>query len=191
MITLAEPGPLRARIAADTLGLSPEAWTALTAAASAGRVGRTVPIDTGIAALLELRAAGYIATASPTITLSGLIAESGVRGAAGRAPEVEGDCEGVPHFTIRRTVLGTGADALAEHTIIAHYYDRAGGLHSFERETVTGPAFRMVGDTECIEPTVADDLVARHAGEPYTPSWRGRGWSVELHAGYKLFRVTS
>ncbi len=191
MITLAEPGPLRARIAADTLGLSPEAWTALTGAASAGRVGRTVPIDTRIAALLELRAAGYIAGPSATLTLPGLVAESQVRGAAGKAPEVEGDCEGVPHFSIRRTVLGTGDDALAEHTITASYYDRAGGGHTFDRETVTGRAFRIVGDTRCVEPAVADALVAKHAGEPYTPSWRGRGWSVELHAGYRLFRVTS
>lgn len=191
MITLATPGPLRARIAADTLGLSAQAWTALTAAASAGRVGRTVPIDTGIAALLELRRLGYVATASATITLDGMIAESQVRAAAGKAPEVEGDCEGVPHFTIRRDVLGTGDDALAQHSMLAHYYDRAGGVHVFLREIVTGPAFRMVGDTRCIEPAVADALVAKHAGEPYTPSWRGIGWSVELHAGYRLFRVTS
>ena len=41
-----------------------------------------------------------------------------------------------------------------------------------------------------VESAEAAELVREHVGAHYTVCWQGRGWTVELEAGYPLWRVT-
>jgi hypothetical protein len=44
---------------------------------------------------------------------------------------------------------------------------------------------------QLIESADAGALVTEHCGDPYTPVFQGKGWTVEIRSGYPLWRVTS
>jgi hypothetical protein len=197
---------VRTRIAAD-LGLDTAAWWLLEDTAAEMRTGRPVPADADPDAVADLLERGHLAPADhpayailvrhtddrPVLTLDGLILVSGVYREAGRRPTAEIDCDGVPHYTIRREVHGPDQPARrpdATLTLLAHYYDHTGAVHTFVRETLTAPAYTDTRGVWTINVDPAADLVTRHAGPNYTPSWQGRGWTVELHSGAHLFQVT-
>jgi hypothetical protein len=68
-----------------------------------------------------------------------------------------------------------------------------------ERRQGAGPVART--DTPCLSRTVAltdhiegrdaAELVAGHIGDPYVPVWQGKGWTVELGTGVRLWQMTS
>jgi hypothetical protein len=83
-----------------------------------------------------------------------------------------------------------------EYTSNAERRDGAGPVRRSDGPCVTRTVPARFADwrgerVQVVESADAAEMVAGHVGDPYTPVYQGRGWTVEIRSGYPLWQVTA